>query len=218
MRRTDVQRDSRPDSHILFKDKEEKARLEARNGLLQFDEVLRLADAAHQSGQFRLRPSVVQAMQRIAIKDIYTCAGNFRTGPVVIHGTSHQPPNPEDIPRLVEELCDYVNDNWQQSTPVHLSAYVMWRVNWIHPFAGGNGRTSRAVSYLALLAKLGYKLPGTPTIPELIVDKRQPYYEALDAADAAWAAGRVDVSEMESLLSSLLARQLVTVYRAAAGK
>jgi Fic family protein len=218
MRRTDVQRDSRPDSHILFKDREEKARLEARNGLLQFDEVLRLAEIAHSTGQFRLRPSIVQAMQRIAIKDIYTCAGNFRTGPVVIHGTSHQPPPPEGIPHLVEEMCDYVNDNWVDATPMHLSAYCMWRVNWIHPFAGGNGRTSRAVSYLVLLAKLGYKLPGSPTIPELIVEKRQPYYEALDAADSQWASGAVDVTQMETLLASLLAKQLFTVYQAASGK
>jgi hypothetical protein len=44
MRRTDIQRDSRPASHELFSNPEEKAALEARNGLLQFDEVLKLID------------------------------------------------------------------------------------------------------------------------------------------------------------------------------
>ncbi len=91
----------------------------------------------------------------------------------------------------------------------------MWRINWIHPFAGGNGRTSRAVSYLVLLAKLGYALPGTRTIPDQIVDNRPPYYEALDAADLAWKRGNLDASKMEKLLSSLLAKQLVDVYHAA---
>jgi Fic family protein len=88
----------------------------------------------------------------------------------------------------------------------------MWRVNWIHPFAGGNGRTSRAASYLVLCVRLGCKLIGTKTIPEQIVANRQPYYSALDVADAAWAeAEHVDVSEMETLLGDMLARQLSSV-------
>jgi len=87
MRRTDVQRDSRPAPHRLFADADEKARLEARNGLLQFDEVVRLIDKS--ASAFMLRPSMVQGFQRIAILDIYTCAGNYRTGPVFIEGTTH---------------------------------------------------------------------------------------------------------------------------------
>ena len=70
MRRTDIQRDSRPASHELFSNPDEKAALEARNGLLQFDEVLRLIDQA-KSG-FRLLPSIIQRLQRLAIQDIYT--------------------------------------------------------------------------------------------------------------------------------------------------
>lgn len=217
VRNTETQRDSRPDSHELFKDKAEKARLEARNGLLQFDEVVRIAEESIESGSFKLRPSMIQSFQRIAIKDIYTCSGNFRTGPVFIDGTSHCPPTPDKIAEHVEDMCEYVNDTSGKS-PMHLSAYVMWRINWIHPFAGGNGRTSRAASYLVLLANLKQVLPGIRTIPEQIVDNRQPYYAALDSADAAWEKGDVDVSEMEKLLASLLAKQLVSVYRAAGEK
>jgi Fic family protein len=216
MRRTDVQRDSRPASHKLFSDENEKARLEARNGLLQFDRVLHLIDQS--SGAFKLRPSMVQGLQRAAIQDVYTCAGNYRTGPVVIEGTEHQPPPPADVAGLVEEMCDYINAEWTISPPIRLGAYAMWRVNWIHPFAGGNGRTSRAVSYLVLCARLGYRLPGTLTIPEQIVANRQPYYAALDAADAAWAHGVVDVGAMEELMSEMLAKQLVSVHQQARGK
>lgn len=215
-RRTDIQRDSRPDSHELFQDKAHKAELEARNGLLQFDEVLKLVDSSIRSGKFVLRPSTVQSFQRLAIKDIYTCAGNYRTGPVSIDGTSHEPPAPEDVASLVEEMCDYVNDNWDER-PIHLASYVMWRVNWIHPFAGGNGRTSRAASYLVLLARLGYRLPGHKTIPEQIVEHREPYYAALDAADLAWHQGKVDVSSMEKLLEKLLTRQLLAVHEDVTG-
>ena len=212
MRRTDIQRDSRPASHELFSNPEEKAALEARNGLLQFDEVLKLIDQAKNG--FTLRPSTIQRLQRMAIQDIYTCAGNYRTGPVFIKGTTHQPPQAHEVAECTEELCEYVNSNWDH-TALHLSAYVMWRLNWIHPFAGGNGRTSRAVSYLVLCARLGYRVSGTDTIPEQIVANRQPYYEALDAADAAWAQNIGDVSVMERLLEHALAVQLSSVLEAA---
>lgn len=217
-RKTDVRRDSHPRSAELFSDRQQKAQLEARNGLLQFDEVVRLIAEVEKGKPFKLRPSTIQDLRRVAIQDIYICAGTYRTGSVSIDGTDHQPPSPSEVPRLVEEMCDYVNDSWERTTPLHLASYLMWRVNWIHPFAGGNGRTSRAVSYLALCARLRYRLPGTLTIPDQIVEKREPYYAALDAADIAWAHGKLDVAVMEELLSTLLARQLVDVHSSAAGQ
>jgi hypothetical protein len=58
-------------------------------------------------------------------------------------------------------------------------------------------------------------VPGTNTIPEQIVANRQPYYEALDAADATWASGATNLSAMESLLEHALAVQLSSVLEAA---
>jgi hypothetical protein len=52
------------------------------------------------------------------------CAGNYRTGPVFIAGTTHQPPPAHEVAERTEELCDYVNSNWDQNA-LHLSAYVM---------------------------------------------------------------------------------------------
>lgn len=101
---------------------------------------------------------------------------------------------------------------------MHLCAYVMWRLNWIHPFDDGNGRTSRSASYLVLCAKLGYLLPGRKTVPELIAADKTPYYSSLDDADAAWKTGVVDVGSMERLLGQLLAEQLVGVHALATGK
>jgi Fic family protein len=110
-----------------------------------------------------------------------------------------------------------VNDKWSEATALHLSAYVMWRLNWIHPFDDGNGRTSRAVSYLVLCMKLGYPLPGTNTIPDQIAGNKKPYYEALEAADAAWKANLLDVSQLERLLGDYLSAQLVGVMEQASG-
>ncbi len=73
------------------------------------------------------------------------------------------------------------------------------------------------MSYLVLFAKLGYNLPGTLTIPDQIVYNREPYYQALDAADSAWAAGTLDVSVMEQLMAEMLANQISSVIDAARG-
>ena len=117
------------------------------------------------------------------------------------------------MPGLVEELCDYVNDMWSTKSPIHLASYVMWRLNWIHPFTDGNGRTSRAVSYLVLCVRLGTLLPGKLTIPEQIEEERTPYYRALEAADDAWREEKVDLTAIKDLLSTMLAKQLLAVHR-----
>uniref|UniRef100_Q07KR4 Filamentation induced by cAMP protein Fic n=1 Tax=Rhodopseudomonas palustris (strain BisA53) TaxID=316055 RepID=Q07KR4_RHOP5 len=74
------------------------------------------------------------------------------------------------------------------------------------------------LSYVVLSIRAGTLLPGTPTIPDQIVDSRIPYFDALDAADLAWRKGRLDVSKMETLLGSLLAHQLAGFYRSVGGR
>ena len=86
----------------------------------------------------------------------------------------------------------------------------MWQVNSIHPFFGGNGRTSRAVSYLSLSVGLNMELPGRLTIPDQIVADRNSYYDSLEAAHTAWKDGRLDLSLLVSLLDTLLQRQLAS--------
>ncbi len=199
----------------VYRDGDEKLRLESRNGIIQVESVL--YQAAIWTRATRLTPDVVRKLQELAVNQIYRCAGYFRDGDVRIEGVKHQPPSPQDVPGLVQQMCDYVHDNWNQ-TPVHLASYLIWRINWIHPFFGGNGRTARAVSYLILCAKLGFALPGTKTIPELIVESRKRYIDALQTADAAWEERRLGLVPMEDLMSELLAEQLVAIHERAMGK
>jgi Fic family protein len=139
----------------------------------------------------------------------------FRPGGIEIKGSKHTPPGAHLVPELLEQMCDHINENWTKLSPLHLAAYTLWRMNWIHPFIDGNGRTSRVVSYLVLCVRLGYVLPGTTTIPEQISKNKDPYYQALEAADKANASGSLDLTEMERLLESLLANQLVSVLDSA---
>jgi len=215
----DEERHSKALEIELISDPEEKARQEAKNGLRQFDEVIeRINYSLQPERPFKLRPSAILSLHRRALEGISSFAGVFRPGGIEIKGSKHQPPGAHLVPEVLEQLCDYINDNWAKSSPLHAAAYVMWRMNWIHPFVDGNGRTSRAVCYLVLCLKLGCVLPGTQTIPEQISKNKDPYYKALEAADQANAAGRIDLTEMEKLLESLLAAQLLSVIDAARSK
>lgn len=194
----------------------EIAQLEAKNALRQYDRLVEMIDEAVRS-QFVLTPVILSELNALAVDGLQKTAGQIRDIAIRIRGTNHVPPDADLCEALLDEMCAFVNTNWESKEALHLSAYVMWRLNWIHPYCDGNGRTSRAVSYLVLCARSGALLPGIKTIPDRIAENRQPYYEALDAADAAWADGRLDLSEMEKLLEGYLAQQLTEIYLAAGG-
>lgn len=200
----------------LYRTGKEKRELESRNGTLQFLAVLDHIE--DWTPAIKLTPKTIKSLQDRAIVNLYSCAGFFRDGPVRIQNVDHQPPNAVDVEKLVDDLCDYINDNWTTKSAVHLASYAVWRLNWIHPFFGGNGRTSRAVSYLVLCAKLGFRLPGNVTVPEQIVRRRDAYTNALQEADSVWQHQRLDLSAMESLMECVMAAQLVDVVNQATGR
>ena len=211
---SDNERHSAAAEVSLITDEDERARRESENAVAQFDMVLDLIEEVTRTDRaFRLRVSAILSLHRRALEGLSAFAGTTRPGDVSIGKSKHAPPAAHRVQELLEEMCDYVNDKWSEATPLHLCAYVMWRLNWIHPFVDGNGRTSRAVSYYVLCAKLGYVLPGHETVPEQIAADKEPYYLALEAADEAFEKGPVDVSRMEALLDDCIANQLLSAYR-----
>jgi Fic family protein len=210
------QRDSKAEEPPLIEDEIERAEREAENAVRQFDGVLDMIDSVERDERpFRLRVSMIQHLHRLALDGLSRYAGNWRPGPVEIGQSKHIPPREHLVAGLAEEMCDWVNDNWDARTALELSAYVMWRLNWIHPFDDGNGRTSRAVAYLVLCAKVKSRLPGRITIPELIARNKEPYYDALERIDQSCEDERFDLSPMTSLLEGYLADQLMNAWDAA---
>lgn len=206
-------RHSRADDAEIINDPEQLARQEAQNGLKQFQAVVEMVEFFLQPERpFKFRPSHILHLHRIALHSISAYAGNWRPANIEIGGSRHTPPGAFEVPEYIESLCDYVNDKWHEKSPLHLASYILWRLNWIHPFTDGNGRTSRAASYMILCLKLGYLLPGRLTIPDQIAEDKTPYYKALESADMAWKNGIIDLSEMKNLLGSMLAKQLVAIH------
>jgi fido (protein-threonine AMPylation protein) len=191
---------------------EERAPIEAENALRQFDRLMELVEEnldLIRDGQdpIPVKTSVLMELNRLAVEKIIANPGAYRQTPMEIGKSKHQPPRWEDVPELVDEMCEYVHRNWNRSA-VHLAAYLLWRVNWIHPFSDGNGRTARAISYLVLCIRLRQRLPGDRTLPDFIADEKTPYYSGLEAADAANARGKIDVSVLERYLRKLLSQQV----------
>jgi hypothetical protein len=63
--------------------------------------------------------------------------------------------------------------------------------------------------------KVGYELPGDKTIPDQISRNKNPYYEALEKADRAFAKDAIDLTNLERLIAAALAAQLADVHQKA---
>lgn len=213
-------RHSIAETATLLSDPIEIARREAENGIRQFElavEIIR-EFVKDRERPFKLRASTILQLHQAALDGLHPLAGTWRNTPVKIQGSAHQPPEAFLVSDEIQSLCEYVNNNWPAATAVHLAAYILWKLNWIHPFADGNGRTARAVMYVVLSIKLDSLLPGAPTIPEQIAGNKTPYYDALEAADKHLTSGKIDVSSLEQMLDAMLSTQLVSAAREAMGQ
>lgn len=173
----------------------------------QVDEIIM---SAGMGAQFVLTEEIVCALHRTAMDRLLTNPGEFREIDVGITNSNHQPPPWQHVRPLMGDFFDYFKDEWPKRDLVQLAAQAMWRLNWIHPFENGNGRTARAVSYLVLCAKYGALLPAKNSIIVQIMANKAPYYVAHHSCDAEFERTK-DWSctlELETLIATLLKEQL----------
>jgi Fic family protein len=180
--------------------------LEVSNGNRQYDFLKSIVHAAVAIQRPFLSEHIIKALNFQAITCLHTNAGEYRPCQVVVG--NHVPPEHYRVDALMEDFVNVVNRSWESFDPVALAALVLWRLNFIHPFINGNGRTARAASYFVLCVKLGGWLPGHTILPELIKRDRDAYVEALQKADQSLQGGTLDLSALHALLSKLLAEQI----------
>lgn len=153
-----------------------------------------------------LSVEVIKALNYHAISCLHSNAGQLR--PCAVTVGNYEPPPHWEVPARMEMFVDEVNRHWEKSDPVFLAAYVLWRLNHIHPFINGNGRTARVTAYLVLCLKVERWLDGETILPELIRQNRDEYVAALKAADASTLTGTLDLGVLHALLVRLLSEQL----------
>jgi Fic family protein len=186
------------------------AKIQEQNLLRQYDLLSNCIEIGLEKGIEAFDKYTLWSLNYAAVSNIAQFGGRFREEPIYVG--NHIPPHFKNVPHEMDLFFSVVHENWTTlAQPTLLPAYALWRLNWIHPFVEGNGRTARAACYYLMCMRHGRLLPGRKIVPERIRDNRTPYYAALRAADRAWADGHFDVSELDGYLSNLLMDQLSEV-------
>ena len=180
--------------------------LEVSNGDRQYSFLRSVVIAALEIERPFLSQTVLKALNFYAIGCLHVNAGAYRPCEVAVGG--YNPPAYYRVQALMDDFVNDVNRFWENHSPVALAAFVLWKLNFIHPFINGNGRTARAASYYTLCLKAGGLLPGAPMLPELLRTARDRYVLALQAADASIQKGNLDTSKLQALISELIIQQL----------
>ena len=180
--------------------------LEISNGNRQYDFLQSIVDVSLKMGRPFLSHSIIKALNFQAIVCLHTHSGEYRPCPVTVG--AYIPPAHHRVQALMDDFVDSVNRQWESADPVFLSAFVLWRINNIHPFINGNGRTARAAAYFVLCVKVGGLLKGQIILPELLKQNHTEYVTALQAADQSTQSGVLDLSLLHALLSRLINEQL----------
>lgn len=182
--------------------------LAVSNGNRQYSFLLSIVEIATAIGRPFLSEHVIKALNFQAITCLHTNAGEYRPCPVTLGPGVHTPPPHYRVDALMEDFVNYVNRSWSETDPLVLASFVLWRLNYIHPFINGNGRTARAACYFVLCLHIGQLLPGKTILPELIKRERPRYVDALRAADQSFVSGNLDLSALHALLSDLIYEQI----------
>jgi Fic family protein len=187
-------------------DQELYDRIQEQNLLRQYDLMTNCIEIGLKKGPTAFDKYLLWALNHVAVANISQMGGRFREEPIYVG--DHKPPHFNDVNDWMDRFITTVHENWYIWTPTELAAYGLWRLNWIHPFIEGNGRTARAACYYLLCVRSGTLLGGRKILPERIKEDRDGYEAALKAADVAWESGHLDFSVMEDYLAALVQAQL----------
>lgn len=127
-----------------------------------------------------------------------TWVTNARTGAVIF-----QPPEYEDVPSLVDELCETVeHGGWHPATA---AAWVHVALAAIHPFADANGRTARVLSSLSMY-RGGFKHPAFTNLEEWWGKNTGVYYGGFECLGPSFDRGADVTPFVEAHLSAQLSQ------------
>ena len=177
--------------------------LEVANGVRHYGFLESAVRAALATNCRFLSQTVIKALNFHVLACLHSYCGKYRPCGVTVG--RHIPPDHYRIADLMDDFVNRVNRNWNSAEAVLLAAFVLWRLNHIHPFINGNGRTARAACYFVLCVKSNGWLMGRPILPELLKHphNRPSYIDALQQADKT-----ADLSPLRDLLKRLLAVQM----------
>lgn len=160
---------------LTIKGKPLKDHLEAKSHKEALDYLYSLVESGKNN---TVSERFIRSLNQIVMRDIdKEWAGRYRNSGVIIGGADHKPPEALEIPRLMQNLINWVGDNSKKKMhPVELASVLHHKLVFIHPFFDGNGRTSRLTMNIVLMQS------GFPLVIVLKNDRKK-YYRTLSLAD-----------------------------------
>ncbi len=144
-------------------------------------------------------------------------AGYFRTTQNWIGGNDYNPcgadfvpPPPEELPRLLADLYEAIND--KLLPPLVQASLVHAQFETIHPFDDGNGRTGRALVHV-ILRRRGTAPDYVPPISVVLAAARERYIAGLMRFRSDGVIGWIDQFAAATASSAYLARQYLDGIR-----
>ncbi|MCD7723273.1 MAG: Fic family protein [Clostridiales bacterium] len=95
------------------------------------------------------------------------------------HSITFIPPAPEEVPQLMDNLIEYMNNPIDSYRPLVRAAIVHAQFETIHPFMDGNGRVGRILIPMYLFAQKQIELPCF-FISEVLERDKMRYYTLLN--------------------------------------
>lgn len=118
------------------------------------------------------------------------------------------PPEYCDIPKLLDELVEYVNST--DDHPLIVAAIVHYQLVTIHPFEDGNGRTARLLSGYIMDIN-GYGFNGIGSLEEYFAYDIDEYYDSIQMGlPALYYSGRENPPHPEIWINYFL--RMVQLY------
>jgi Fic family protein len=136
------------------------------------------------SGRTRITEADILELHRLTINGIYPCAGRYRDARIQIRivGSRHIPAEPSRIRFEIADMLTWHYGAGQKSSEFTRAAQMLWKINAIHPFAGGNGRVARAACYLVVVSEIAPLFAGVP-LPAKLKTRKPLYIANLQAGD-----------------------------------
>ena len=158
-------------------------------------------------GRSRITMGDVLEIHRLTIEGIYPCAGQFRDALTLVEitDTDHRPAHAAQVKLEVNDMLEWLySDEGRSKNFLHRAAYVLWKLNNIHPFNGGNGRVARAIAYLVMVSEVAPIFAGEP-LPAKLKRRKIEYVDGLKAAD------RGDHAPLQNLVLQCFSEQVAEV-------
>jgi Fic family protein len=157
-----------------------------------------------QNKRSRITLSDLLQIHAFTVEGIYPCAGKFRDALTVVEitDTDHQPAHPAQVRLDVNDMLEWLySGEGRSKSALERAAFVLWKLNAIHPFNGGNGRVARAAAYLVMVSEVAPIFAGEP-LPAKLKRRKPEYVSGLKKADKG------DLAPLQDLVLACFKEQL----------